>query len=81
MPSQAADNVVDLVSTQVGKFMTQGILETACKEIDEDMESLEWADVEDLLGPLEERLTVQLGEDAAAQIIDDVEETYRQKVN
>lgn len=81
MPSPAADNVVELVSTQVGKFMTQGILETACKEIDEDMESLEWSDIEDLLGPLEERLTVQLGEEAASQIIDDVEETYQQKVN
>jgi hypothetical protein len=81
MPSNAADNVVELVSTQVGKFMTQGILETACKEIDKDMENLEWEDIDELLGPLEERLTVQLGEDAAEQIIADVESQYRQKVN
>jgi hypothetical protein len=81
MPSNAADNVVELVSTQVGKFMTQGILETACTEIDKDMENLEWEDIDELLGPLEERLTVQLGEDAAEQIIADVESQYRQKVN
>lgn len=81
MPSQAADNVVDLISTQVGEFMSRGILETACEEIDKDLENLEWSDIEELLGPLEERLKIQLGDDAAEQIIAKVEATYRKQVN